>query len=95
MAMYAVPVYGRCGQYGQCMVHTLAGVAGVVGAVIHNNTFANSVVRCINSQWFKSIMLTAVFNRTPVMTAACPAVFLSSAWHGVASCRQVRSPQLH
>jgi len=25
-AMYTV--YGRCGQYGRCMVHTLAGVAG-------------------------------------------------------------------
>jgi len=27
MAMYRV--YGRCGQYGRCMVHTLAGAAGV------------------------------------------------------------------
>ena len=25
-------VYGRCGQYGRCMVHTLAGAAGVAGA---------------------------------------------------------------
>jgi len=25
-AMYTV--YGRCGQYGRCMVHTLAGAAG-------------------------------------------------------------------
>jgi len=24
-------VYGWCGQYGQCMVHTLAGAAGVAG----------------------------------------------------------------
>ena len=29
-AMYTV--YGRCGQYGRCMVHTLAGAAGVDGA---------------------------------------------------------------
>ena len=29
-AMYTV--YGRCGQYGRCMVHTLAGAAGVAGA---------------------------------------------------------------
>jgi len=25
-------VYCWCGQYGQCMVHTLAGVAGAAGA---------------------------------------------------------------
>jgi len=25
-------VYGWCGQYGRCMVHTLAGAAGVAGA---------------------------------------------------------------
>ena len=29
-AMYTV--YGRCGQYGRCMVHTLAGAAAVDGA---------------------------------------------------------------
>jgi len=29
-AMYTV--YGRCGQYGRCMVHTLAGVPGAAGA---------------------------------------------------------------
>jgi len=29
-AMYTV--YGRCGQYGRCMVHTLAGAADVDGA---------------------------------------------------------------
>ena len=29
-AMYTV--YGRCGQYGRCMAHTLAGAAGVAGA---------------------------------------------------------------
>jgi len=29
MGMYEV--YGLCGQYGRCMVHTLAGVAGEAG----------------------------------------------------------------
>ena len=41
-AMYTV--YGRCGQYGRCMVHTLAGAAGVAGAA--GAWFIRTLRRC-------------------------------------------------
>jgi len=42
-AMYTA--YGRCGQYGRCMVHTLAGAASVAGACFTRTQFTHSL-RC-------------------------------------------------